>query len=197
VDILGMAKFNPKIVVGIVGERLSGKGQVAAYLSKKYKFKVLKFSETIDKILEVLHLPNSRANEANVIGGIRERFGGGVLAEALLGEINAKKYKKVVVDGLRHPAELEKMRRLPNFVLVYITANLKTRYQRGLKRDQKAGESKLSYDEFKNESRLATEIYIDRLGKKAKVKLINEGTLPQLYKQVDQKIRILINGNKS
>jgi len=187
-----MTKFKPKIVVGLVGERLAGKGQVAQYLSKKFKFKVLTFSEPITKILAVLDLPNSRANLANMIGGIRERFGGDVLAETLLFEIMSKKYKKAVVDGIRHPAELERMQKVSNFILLYITASLKTRYQRALKRGQKAGESKQSYSEFKNESRLPTEVYIARMGKKAKVKLVNEGTLAQLYKEIDHNFAKLL-----
>lgn len=180
-----MSKFKPKIVVGLVGERLAGKGQAAQYLARKFGFNVLTFSDPIAQILSVLHLPKSRVNLANMIGGIRERFGGAVLAETLLSEIMRKKYKKAVVDGLRHPAELERMQKVSNFILLYITASLKTRYQRALKRGQKTGESKQSYSEFKNESRLPTEVYIARMGKKAKVKLVNEGTLAQLYKEID------------
>lgn len=182
-----MAKSSLKII-GLVGERLSGKGELADYLVKKKDFIKLTFSQILTDILKRLHLPESRINMVNLVSALRERFGSEILAEVLLNEIKRHRYKRVVIDGIRHPAEVEKLKKTSGFVLVYVTASLKDRYLRALGRGQKAGENKFTYSEFKNESRLPTEIYIGKIGRKARVKIVNDGTLLELYDQVKNKL---------
>ena len=179
---------NKLIVLTLVGEKLSGKEVTANYLVKKHGFKQYRFSKILDDILKELSLPVSRVNEFNLVGALRERFGGGVLAEAIKTKIISSKKTKVVIDGLRHPAELESLKLLPGFKLVYITAPLDIRYQRALKRGEKAGESKFSLADFKAEEKLSTEQYINKMGRRAHIKLVNEVGLNELYKQIEAKI---------
>ncbi len=176
------------MVLVFVGEKLAGKEVSARYLIRKYGFKGYRFSKLLVDILKVLQLPISRLNEANLVSALRERFGGGVLAQAIKTSIQSAKQARVVIDGLRHPAEYEALKVLPGFKLIYLTAPLEVRYRRAKLRGEKAGESKMNLSDFKREEKLPTELFIRRLGKKAAVKLINDGRLADLHKQIDQKI---------
>lgn len=180
------------LVVVLVGEKLAGKEEAAKYLCKKYGFNNYHFSRILTDILLRLRLPTSRVNQMHLVGALRERFGGGVLAQVIKADIKNKGYKRVVLDGLRHPAEFDCLKNLPGFLLVYLTAPVNLRYQRAKHRREKTGEHKFSLADFKREEKFVTEIYINRLGKKAKVRLVNDGTLTELHKKIDDQFINLI-----
>lgn len=184
---LSKKKAHPVVVV-LVGEKLSGKEEASRYLVRNYGFTSYRFSKALVDILERLHLPLLRAHEMNLAGALRERFGSGVLAEAIKAEIVKKKIKRVVIDGMRHPAEFEILKSIPGFLLVYLTAPLDIRYQRARKRGERVGEATFSRDEFKREEKWVTEIFIRRIGSRAAVKLVNDGSLAKLHKQIEEKI---------
>ncbi len=177
----------PAIIV-FVGEKLAGKEMAARYLKERHGFLSLRFSKILVDILTRLHLPVTRVNEMNLVGGLRERFGSGVLAEVLKQEIELTRLKRVVLDGMRHPAELEVLKKLPGFLLVYLTAPLEIRFRRARARGEKVGESRFTLQDFKREEKLVTELFIRRMGRAAHVKLANDGTLKQLHQQIEEKI---------
>ncbi len=183
-----MLKKLKRFIVVLVGEKLSGKEVVSKYLVRQYKFKSFRFSKILVEILNSLELPITRVNETNLAQALRERFGGGVLAEALKSRIAKSSGRKFIIDGLRHPGEYEILSKLPGFLLVYITATLSTRFKRARARGEKVGESKFTIGQFKSEESLPTEIYIKRLGRKARIKIVNEGSLVDLYKQIEEKL---------
>jgi dephospho-CoA kinase len=111
-----------------------------------------------------------------------------VLAQVIAAEIKSAKQRRVVLDGMRHPAEFEVLKKLPGFLLVYLTAPLELRYRRARSRGEKAGERNFTLQEFKREEALPTEAFIRSLGRKAKVKLTNAGSLPDLYRQIEERI---------
>lgn len=181
-------RVNKPSVVVLVGEKLSGKELTAQYLIKKHGFHGYHFSRILTDILQRLHLPVSRQNQMQLVGALRERFGGGILAEVIKQDIKDHGYKRVVLDGLRHPAEYDILKNLPGFLLVYLTAPLPLRYQRAKKRHEKVGEHRFSLQDFKREEKLATEIYIGKLGRLAKVKIINDGTVADLYSKIETEL---------
>jgi len=180
-------KFKSLVVV-FVGEKLAGKEMAACYLARRHGFANYRFSLILDDILGRLGLKVSRLNEMNLAGALRERFGASVLAEAIRSSIRQRGLRRVVVDGLRHPAELDLLKSVPGFMLVYLTAPLEVRYRRALQRKEKAGESRFSLADFRREEKLPTEVFIHSLGRKTKVRLDNSGTLKDLYQQIEDKI---------
>lgn len=175
-------------VVVFVGEKLAGKELAAQYLIKKHKFHGYHFSRILKDILQRLHLPVSRVNQMHLVGALRERFGGGVLAQVIKEDIKEHAYKRVVLDGLRHPAEYDLLKNLPGFILVYLTAPIQLRYQRAKKRKEKVGESRFNLADFKREEKFVTEIFISKLGRRAKVKIVNDGTVAQFYKKIQEQL---------
>lgn len=175
-------------IIVFVGEKLAGKEMAAHYLVEQRGFVSLRFSKILVDILTRLHLPVTRVNEVNLVGGLRERFGSGVLAEVLKHEIQSSKLKRVVLDGMRHPAELEVLKKLPGFLLVYLTAPLEVRFRRARARGEKVGESRFTLQDFKREEKLVTEVFIRRMGRAAHLRLTNDGTLRELHQQIEDKI---------
>lgn len=182
------ATKHKSLAVVFVGEKLAGKEMASRYLIKRHRFVGYRFSKILVSILNQLNLPISRLNETNLAGALRERFGSGVLAETIKSLILDSRNQRVVIDGLRHPAELEALKRLPGFLLVYLTAPLEVRFRRALKRRERVGEGSFSLADFKREERLPTEVFIHGLGRKAKVKLVNDDGLKDLYEQIEDKI---------
>jgi dephospho-CoA kinase len=74
----------------------------------------------------------------------------------------------------------------PKKYLVYITANPETRWERVTKRGEKAGESDASLEQFMAEEKVKTETLIPKIGKRADIKIDNNGTLADLERQVKQ-----------
>ncbi len=185
---MSLSKKSKPCCIILIGEKLAGKELVGKYLAKQYKFIHYRSSQALVDILTRLGLPVTRENEVSLVGALRERFGGGVLAEALKVKLIHKKLWRVVIDGIRHPGELEVLKSMPGFLLVYVTAPLKLRYNRALQRGEKVGEMLFTLDDFKREEKLPTEIHIRTMARTAKVKLINDKTLSDLYKQVQEKI---------
>ncbi len=179
--------LHPLIVV-LVGEPLSGKEVASQYLVQRYGFVGFRFSKILNDILGRLQLPVNRPNQTDLANALRERFGGGVLADVVLREIAAGSYPRVVIDGLRHPAEFESLRKLPGFVLVYLTAPLALRFARVKNRREKAGEHRFSLADFKRDEKLPNELFIQRLGRKAQVRLVNDKSLRDLHRQIEEQV---------
>ncbi len=180
-------KIKPAVVV-FVGEKLAGKEVAAQYLIKRHNFYGYHFSRIISDILNRLHLPISRSNQINLVSALRERFGGGILAQVIKQDIISHGYKRVVIDGLRHPAEYDLLKKLPGFLLVYLTAPLSLRYERARQRREKVGENKVSLTDFKREEKAVTEVYISKLGRRAQLKIINDGTIQELYNKIEKEL---------
>ncbi len=174
-------------IISIIGEPLSGKKTVTDFLVKKYGYKQFTYSDLLTSILKILNLPLIRPNYANLAIALRERFGGSILSQVLLDKAKSKKLKKIILDGARHRAEVDYLRKMPGFILIYVTASTKVRYLRSIKRREKSNEGKMTFKEFKKEGRLATELEFKHMSKGA-IKIVNNGTLRDLEKLLNQKM---------
>ena len=114
-------------------------------------------------------------------------------SQDILANIVAEDAKKstaniVAIDGVRRPKDLEYLRNLPGFVLVYIEADPKIRYERMLTRGQNPGESasELTFEQFQKNESAEAESLINEVAKEAKFTINNNGTLQELYAQIER-----------
>lgn len=178
-----------KIILGLVGEKGSGKGTIADYLKKNHKVVVYRFSKVLNDILDRLYLPKSRENQINLFLTLKEKFGSEVLARVLTNDIKNDKSALIVADGIRRWPELEFLSRLPNFYLIYITADMEKRFERSKLRGEKEGEANMTFQDFKKEEKKPTELEIAAIGKKASFKINNDKTFNELYLQIENIIK--------
>lgn len=175
-----------KIILGLVGPIASGKDTVKKYLGKKHNARGCRFSSILRDILERLDLPNSRQNMQELSTILRQKFGEDILAKAIAADAIKLKSDIVVVDGVRRPADIKFLKKLPGFALVAIDAEPKIRYRRLVKRGENVGDIQKTYTQFIKDHQYETELAIPTLMKKAKYKLDNNGSLADLYQQIDK-----------
>jgi dephospho-CoA kinase len=178
-----------KIVIGIVGEISAGKGTATAYLNKKYKAKIIETSCTIKAILKILNQSITRKNLTNIIFAIRKVFGDDVIVRAILSQLRHDQTKFIVLDGLRKQGEINFLKSLPNFRLIYVTANTKIRYQRLIERQEKHDDRNKTFKQFLSDQRLVNDKDSTAIGKQADFKIDNSGAKKELYLQIDKIIK--------
>lgn len=182
-----------KFIIGLVGEKLAGKGEIAAYLEKKYQAKKYRVSKILDEILSRLYLPNEREKEIALATGIRSQLGEDVFVQTLKRDIAKEENPLVIIDGIRLPKEVEVLKSLPNFILVYVVASVVERYERAKMRKEKEGENELSFEQFKLVENGITEKHIMDIGKNAEITIFNDKDLSDLHRQIEDKIIGRIN----
>ncbi len=175
-----------KIIIGMIGEPAGGKGSVSNIIIKKYKTSHIATSDILKKILNSLHLEFSRENLTKLALQLKQTFGNPILMKALVEEVKEMDNNLVIVDGFRMPGDPEyfKEKYGENFYLIYVTADQKIRYERSVKRGEKAGESTTSFEEFQENERKGTESSISEVAKNADFKIVNNGNEKELEKQV-------------
>jgi dephospho-CoA kinase len=174
-------------VLGITGRRGAGKDTAANYLSKKYGFRVLTFTD--DVLAPMLKSMGKEVTRNNLIGlgmDMRKTFGGNAALVPALCEMIGRE-GLWAVSGVRFPEEVEYFRYNfgENFTLISVECDPKRRHER-LKRRGTKGERKMSYREFEEIEKSPTEKPIDRVMKMAKFVLDNNRTKNDLYRQIER-----------
>lgn len=122
------------MIIGVTGGFCSGKDTLAEFLEKK-SFYHISLSDIIRD--EIRHRRRKVTLEAtiNVGNELRACFGSQILAQRAIQRMDT--YKNYVVTSIRHPAEIEMLRSRKDFVLVYVEAGRRKRFERSQARDRK------------------------------------------------------------
>ena len=176
-----------RIVIGVTGPNAAGKGEVSAYLGT-LGFAVHSLSDIVREEAAAQGLPPEREHLIRIGNMLRERGGASVLAERLLPRIG----NRDAVDSIRNPAEVEALRRIPEFVLVGVSAPAELRFSRSRLRarpgDPETFEAFLSRERQENsrnpagQQLQATFALADRV-------IDNDAGLDALHAKVDALIR--------
>ncbi len=110
------------MIIGLTGPMASGKSTTLKAM-KSLGFKnQISLSDMIREECRKRNLPIERENMMNVGQSMRNKFGAGVLGKKALEYIMKKGGDKWVIDSIRNPAEVEELRKHPNFILIANTA---------------------------------------------------------------------------
>lgn len=177
-----------KVIIGLIGEKGCGKGTVADYLLEKYGAKHYGTSKILRRTLEDLRLPITRDNLVKLALVLKEGYGPSVIIDSLIKDMEENGSDVIIADGIRMHGDVDPFLKKygEKFFLVYVTADLKLRYERTKLRKEKEGEDKATFQEFLEEECRLTEVSIHEIGKVAQYKLNNNGTAEELKNQVDQ-----------
>jgi len=120
--------------IGVVGRIASGKEVFAEYLIQKHGFVSFSLSTILHHELKKRKVKKFTRETLQDIGDeLRRRYGEAVLAKKAVA-ILKKDHKQFIITGIRNPAEIKFLRKLPNFILVAIKTDQKIRFKRLLKR---------------------------------------------------------------
>lgn len=178
-----------KTILGFTGLPASGKGTAAKYLVNKYQATSFRFSTIMRDVLDRLYLPQSRENMSAISTNLRQIFGEDLFAKVMAGDADQADTRLVVIDGARRLADVEHLRKIPGFKLVSLDVDMKTRYQRLIKRGENPDDNSKTWEEFQKDHDLETEASIPELIKQADIRIDNSGSVEDLYKQLDELVK--------
>jgi len=179
-------KNNKRIIIGLVGPIGCGKGAVSNYLHKKYDFHVITMGDIIREELKKRNLEITRENSYKMQAELRGK-NPHYLINSIVKKINENLWEKVVIDGIRYPHQAMIPKKIfgKEFKLLLIDASPEIRYKRLVKRGRE--DKPESYDDFLNQEKKENEIFnLKKTYSLADEKIINEGTLLNLYKKIDK-----------
>lgn len=180
----------PKLIIGLVGEIAAGKGSVSKYLEDKYGATSCRFSSVLRDILSRLYIDITRQNMQTLSSTLRPAYGQDVFAKAITNDAKTAKSNIVVVDGIRRFADIIYLKNLPEFVLVNITADIHTRYERIINRSENIDDRNKSFERFQKEHESEAETEIASVGATAKYTITNDGTIDKLHDQIEKILKI-------
>ncbi len=176
----------PKIILGFTGPIASGKDVCKKYLESKYEAKSFRFSSILRDVLNRLSVPTSRENIITLSTWARQTFGQDLLAKVIASDANNSPASLVVVDGVRRLPDLEYLNRIPGFILISIDADPKIRFDRARFRNENIGDSNKTFEDFLADHQKETELTIPEVMATAKHHLNNNGSVEDLYAQIDK-----------
>ena len=177
-----------KIILGFVGQIASGKDVSKKYLAEKYGAQSCRFSSILRDVLTRIGVEIKRENLQKVSTVLRQNFGEDLLANAIAKDAAGLNSDIVIVDGVRRMTDIVHLNALPHFFLVKIEADPKLRYERMKSRNENVGDDKKSYEDFLKDQDVEADKEIPMVMQTAKYALNNDGSLDDLYKQLDKLI---------
>ncbi|OGG62736.1 hypothetical protein A3C87_01370 [Candidatus Kaiserbacteria bacterium RIFCSPHIGHO2_02_FULL_49_34] len=120
------------MIIGITGSFGAGKGEVVEYLKKAHDFSHYSASGFITEEILRRSLPVDRDNMTAVANDLRLKHGPSYVVDSLYARAQAAG-GNVVIESLRAPAEVARIRELGGFV-IGVDAPAQLRYDRAVKR---------------------------------------------------------------
>ncbi|NCA93660.1 MAG: hypothetical protein EOM84_00615 [Sphingobacteriia bacterium] len=174
-----------RMIFGIAGEIAAGKGTVACYLADKYNASTHRFSVALRDIAKRVYLEESRENLQKISTLLRDNFDDNILSKVIFEDVKKDINPLVVIDGVRRMADVEFFQKIPEFKLVYIETDLKKRYERITERNENVDDEGKTLDDFRRDHKKEAELQIKYLRDEADFVIDNNGTLEDLYRQID------------
>lgn len=173
------------MIIGLTGKNGAGKGEVAKYLQNR-GFHYYSLSDVLRE--EAARHGGAISREVLVELGnrLRSEHGPGILAEKVFARLDPEKH--YVIDSLRHPSEVQVLKRRADFILATVRAPEQLRFQRlkqrGRERDPKTLEDFKELEAREAQSDTASDQQLDRTIAMADIVLDNTGPLKMLHEKV-------------
>lgn len=175
-----------KIILGLAAELAGGKGTAAKYVTEKYEGSSHRFSTMLRDALSRFYLEHSRENMQNLSTIIRKTYGEDTMAKVMFEDTRKDQHEVVAIDGVRRPADIQYLRQLPEFKLVYIDTSLENRYERIVKRGENPDDKDKTLGQFKKDQEGEADIQIRSLKAEADFVIDNNQDMNYLYRQIDE-----------
>lgn len=173
------------MIIGLTGTFGAGKDKAAKYL-KDLGFEHYSTADILREEAISRGLDTERETLRVLVNKLRQEKGDDYLAKEALKRI---KGDRAVLSAIRSVGEVDYLKSLPDFTLIFVDAPIEIRYGR-IKDRKRAGEEKLTLDEFKKREQLEmsgeSSQRLDYSKEKADYLIENAGTLEELYKKIDE-----------
>lgn len=198
-EIRDLSKGKFPLILGITGTLASGKSEIATFLVREHGFLHLSLATEVHNEARRRGLQTTGDVLQDVGNDLRRRIGAGVLAERSRPRMESlPEGAYLVLEGIKNPAEVEELRKWPNFRMVGIDAQLDIRFERSQER-KRAGSFE-SFDDFRNldgRDRGKEEPewgqQVDRCLELADFLIQNNSTLEHLHSRVEEIMRTAVS----
>lgn len=180
-----------KIILGLVGEMAAGKSTATEYLKQKYEAVSFRFSDPLRDVLLRLHVENSRPNLQALSTFLRRQYGEDLLSKVMALDVEQSPAKMIITEGIRRPTDIADLKKFKNFHIISLTADERARYERLIQRSENADDKTKTWEQFQADGRAESEQKIKEIAARADFIIDNNGTIEQLYKQIDDVIKKL------
>ncbi|MBN2143314.1 MAG: AAA family ATPase [Candidatus Aureabacteria bacterium] len=173
------------MIIGLTGRNGSGKSTVAEFLIHR-GFQYYSLSDIIREILSKEGKEFSRENLIETGNSLRSTMGAAVLAEKTVEKLMPD--RNYVIDSIRNPSEVERLRKVKGFKLIRVEAPTRVRFERCKSRNREKADQdldsfkKLEKKELKSPDPVSQQL--EKTGKMADYILRNSGSLETLHEQV-------------
>ncbi|MFO7807525.1 MAG: AAA family ATPase [Candidatus Moraniibacteriota bacterium] len=174
-----------KKILGLAGEIASGKGTAAKYIVNEYNGSTHRFSGILRDLSARLYLEENRDNLQRMSTAVRDYFGQDILCKTIYQDVLEDEHRFVAIDGVRRFQDVEKLKKIKGFYLVYIETDLEVRFNRLRNRNENSDDKGKTMEEFRQDSKKEAEQQIKGLKEKADVVINNNGSFEDLYSQMD------------
>lgn len=176
------------MIIGITGTNAAGKESVAHTL-KKAGFVQFSCSDAIRDEARKRGLSVDRDVLIALGNELRATCGPSILANRVYAMIKSQKVKDAIVVSIRNPAEAEALSQYDDFVLVWVDASPRSRYERSRLRQRDKSDF-LSFDEFMKMEEMERDAgptgqRLALMEGLAGITIENNGTLIELEHQVE------------
>lgn len=181
-----------KKVILITGMAGSGKSHAADVIRKKFKAKVIHSGDIIREEVERRGLKYSPSADAAVAHWFHSYGREALIVQKVFEKIKRSRTKLIIVEGFRNVDQLEILEDLLNHKvsLIAIKCNYRLRWKRELKRGRFGSAESKEY--VKNRDISEKHRGIQRLMRRAKHKIDNNGTKKQLESKIIRLVKRLI-----
>lgn len=178
------------MIIGVTGYSASGKDTVGDYLASK-GFTKVDGGNILREEMTKLGLPLDRTSIHAYVDKMRRQFGNEYVALETIKRINGN----TVISGVRNIEEVRLYREKfgNDFKLISVESPIEIRYSRAKERGR-IGDS-VSFEKFKEEQDYERKtnsgsFSVDEVIDTSDFKVLNEGSLEELYKKIDNIIKL-------
>ena len=182
-----------KVVLGVAGMPGSGKG-VFRRTVLKLGYPVVTMGDEVREEVKRRNLQPTPENLGKTMLNLRELDGPAAIAKRCVPKVEKATERLVVIDGIRSLLEVEEFKKhFPNFVLVAIHTNPKTRYKRLSRR--KRSDDPTDWETFMERDMRELGIGMGAVISIADHVIVNEGTLAELKDKIRQVLVEVLNNS--
>jgi dephospho-CoA kinase len=171
-----------KKVIGILGTIGSGKGTIANFL-KNFGYKKINMGNLVRAEARKRKIKPTRENLQNLQLKLRKN-NPYYFIDKVIAKIEKSKQERWVVDGLRNPEDVKKLKKIFKAKIIFVDAPVKLRWER-VKKRRRGEEAKISLKKFIEIEKKENKMFKFNLTKKyADFKIVNDSTKEELYRKV-------------
>jgi len=182
------------IIIGITGTLGAGKGTIVDYLIRKRGFAHFSVRSFLLEKIRNLGMPGNRDSMYNLANELRAEHGPSYVVDQLFDQASISGTNSII-ESIRTTGEIASLRQKGTFYLFAVDADPRIRYERIKLR--KSETDSVSFETFRqNEQResVSADPGVQNLRaciKEADFVFLNNGTMNELYKQVDEVLKRL------